>query len=425
MSGLHIGYLTGEYPRATDTWIQREIAALRRQDIEVTTFSIRRPGSEHLVGPEQEEGQATTTYLLEQITPARLLRDHVKRLLANPRRYLGTLELAWRTKRPGIRGGLYQLFYFAEAVVLASEVRKRRIDHLHNHLGDSSCTVAMLAGHLGGFPFSFTLHGPAIFFEPYTWRLDEKIKRSAFTACISHFCRSQAAIFAPDFTDKLHIVHCGIEPERLTAVKHEGRATRMLFVGRIALDKGIEVLIDALAELRERHRDLTLTVVGDGPRREFLERLCARRSLADSITFIGSKNQDEVAKLLMDHDIFVLPSFAEGVPVVLMEAMGAGLPVVATYVGGMTELVDDEVSGFLVRPFDQPQLVRRIEQLIDDPALRERMGQAGRAAVLADFVSAAEATRLARLITDHRLGVRSAVRPDPSAGPGLARADLT
>ncbi|MDH4280771.1 MAG: glycosyltransferase, partial [Acidimicrobiia bacterium] len=118
-------------------------------------------------------------------------------------------------------------------------------------------------------------------------------------------------------------------------------------------------------------------------------------------------------------DIFVLPSFAEGVPVVLMEAMGAGLPVVATYVGGMTELVTDEATGFLVRPFDRDQLIARIEQLIDDPELRQRMGQAGRSAVLADFVSAAEATRLARLITDHRLGVASAVRPElpPASEP--------
>ncbi len=411
MSGLHIGYLTGEFPRATDTWIQREIAALRHQDIEVTTFAVRRPGPEHLVGPEQQQGQSTTTYLLEQVTPARLVSDHLKHLVKSPRRYLATLKLAWQTKRPGIRGGLYQMFYFAEAVVLVAEVQKRKIDHLHNHFGDSSCTVAMLAAELGRFPFSFTLHGAGIFFEAYTWRLDEKIKRSAFTACISHFCRSQAAIFAPEYTDKLHIVHCGIEPERLTPVRHEGRGNRLLFVGRISAGKGLEVLIDSMAELRTRHDDLTLTVVGDGPHRGVLERLCHRRSLADHVTFTGSKNQDEVAKLLADHDIFVLPSFAEGVPVVLMEAMGAGLPVVATQVGGLTELVDDGVSGFLVRPFDHTQLIDRIERLVADPELRERLGRAGRAAVLADFVSAEEATRLARLITDHRVGVVSPVRP--------------
>lgn len=411
MSGLNIGFLTGEYPRATDTWIQREIAALRRQNIEVTTFSIRRPGPEHLIGPEQQEGQASTNYILEQITPARLVANHTKQFLRAPRRYLDTLRLAWATKRPGIRGGLYQLFYFAEAAVLASEVQRRKINHLHNHFGDSSCTVAMLAAELGRFPFSFTLHGHAIFFEPHTWRLDEKIKRAAFTACISHFCRSQAAIFAPDFTEKLHIVHCGIEPDRLTPVVHQGRGNRILFVGRITAGKGIEVLFDAMVALRDHHPDLTLTVVGDGPRRVALEQRCRGAGMADTVAFVGSKNQDEVAKLLADHDVFVLPSFAEGVPVVLMEAMGAGLPVVATHVGGMTELVDDGESGYLVRPFDHEQLAERIEQLIVDPELRAAMGSAGRSKVLADFVSTTEAKRLARLITDNRLGVETAVRP--------------
>ncbi len=421
MSGLRIAYLTGEYPRATDTWIQREIAALRRADIEVTTFSIRRPGAEHLVGPEQEDGQATTVYVLERTRPGRLLFDHMRWLVRSPRRYIDTLRLAWRTRRPGLRGGVYQLFYFAEAGVLAADVQRRRINHLHNHFGDSSCTVAMLAAELGRFPFSFTLHGHAIFFEPYTWRLDEKIKRAAFTACISHFCRSQAAIFAPEHTDKLHIIHCGIEPERLTPVEHRDRGARLLFVGRITSGKGIDVLIDALPRLRDRHPDVTLTIVGDGPQRATLEQQCRRMDLTESVTFAGSRNQDEVAKLLTDHDIFVLPSFAEGVPVVLMEAMGAGLPVVATQVGGMTELVDDGHSGFLVRPFDGEQLASRIEELIDDPSLRSRMGQAGRARVLADFVSNDEAQRLARLITNHRLGAVSAVRPQLPAVRSVSR----
>ncbi len=415
MSGLSIGYLTGEYPRATDTWIQREVAALRHQGINVSTFSIRRPGQEHVIGPEQQEGQATTTYLLEQVTPTRLLGDHARRLTRSPRRYLSALRLAWRTKRPGLRGGLYQLFYFAESAILATEVERRRIDHLHNHFGDSSCTVAMLASEMGGFPYSFTLHGHSIFFEPYTWRLDEKIRRSAFTACISHFCRSQAAMFAPEYTDKLHIVHCGIEPERLTPADHEGPGQRLLFVGRLTAGKGIEVLLEAILALRGRLPDLTLTVVGDGPRRSDLENQSRARGLADHVSFVGAKNQDEVAKLLTDHDIFVLPSFAEGVPVVLMEAMGAGLPVVATQVGGMTELIDDGISGFLVRPFDAEQLGDRVQQLVVDADLRQRMGRAGRAKVLADFVSAEEATRLARLITDHRLGVHSAVRPQLTA----------
>ena len=408
---LRIGYLTGEYPRATDTWIQREIAGLRNRGVDVSTFSVRRPGPEHLVGPEQREGQAETTYLLEQVKSGGLLSAHVRALTRSPRRYLNGLRLALRTKRPGFRGGLYQFFYFAEAVVLAEEARRRRVDHLHNHLGDSSCTVAMLASEVSAIPFSFTLHGPGIFFEPYTWRLDEKISRAAFCACISHFCRSQAAIFAPASTEKLHIVHCGVEPHRLVQVQHSGSGSKLLFVGRIATVKGIEVLLDAIGSLRTAHPDLHLTVVGDGPERPRLEKEAAERGLSEAVAFVGAKSQAEVAELLAVHDVFVLPSFAEGVPVVLMEAMGSGLPVVATHVGGMTELIDDEVNGFLVRPFDADQLATRIGELVADPQLRQRLGDAGREKVLDEFVSADEAARLASLITAHRDGLPAAVRP--------------
>jgi glycosyltransferase involved in cell wall biosynthesis len=408
---LRIGYLTGEYPRATDTWIQREISGLRDREFEVTTFSVRRPSAEHMVGPEQREGQETTVYLLEQLKGGRVLAAHIRSLLSSPSRYVRGLKLAWETKRAGFRGALYQLFYFAEAVVLAREVKSRQIDHLHNHLGDSSCTVAMLASEIGGFPFSFTLHGPGIFFEPHTWRIDEKIRRSAFCVCISHFCRSQAAIFAPESTEKLHIIHCGVEPQRLSPVNHTGRGSRLLFVGRIATVKGIEVLYNALVSLRDEHPDIQLTVVGDGPERSRLEGEATRRGLDQVVSFVGSKSQGEVAALLGEHDVFVLPSFAEGVPVVLMEAMGAGLAVVATHVGGMTELIDDEVNGFLVRPFDVTGLSTRIGQLITDPSLRQALGQAGRKSVLSDFVSADESSRLATLIENHRNGVESGVRP--------------
>jgi glycosyltransferase involved in cell wall biosynthesis len=411
-----IAYLTGEYPRATDTWIQWEIAGIRNQGIEVTTFSVRRPGPEHLVGPEQRDGQAETVYLLERARSAGLLSAHAGTLVRSPGRYLSGLRLAWRTKRPGFRGGLYQLFYFAEAVVLARALQAEQVEHLHNHLGDSSCTVAMLSSEISGIPFSFTLHGHSIFFEPYTWRIDEKIRRSAFCACISHFCRGQAAIFAPDATDKLHIVHCGVELDRLRPVEHDGRGPRLLFVGRIATVKGIEVLLDAIVSLRPQHADLRLTVVGDGPDRGRLEQLASERGLGDAVSFVGSKSQSEVAELLAEHDVFVLPSFAEGVPVVLMEAMGAGLPVVATQVGGVTELIEDGTNGLLVRPFDTEGLAERVGLLVADPELRRQLGQAGRKTVMTDFVSADEAARLATLIANHHAGIASAVRPalDPS-----------
>lgn len=409
---MKIAYLTGEFPRTTDVWIQREVDGLRAEGFEVQTFSVRRPDESHMVGPEQQAARAGTTYLLDRARSPRLLLAHLGLLARSPSRYLAALKLAWATGRPGLRGGLYQAVYFLEAGLLAATLRRRRIDHLHNHLGDSSCTVAMLASELSDIPYSFTLHGPGIFFEAHTWRLDEKLARAAFVSCISRFCRSQAAIFAPDHAERFHVVHCGVEPARLDPVHHRGVGRRIVFVGRIIRAKGVEVLLDAVESLRAEHEDLVVTVVGDGPDRPLLESMASRRGLAPMVDFVGAKSRDEVAKILGESDVFVLPSFAEGVPVVLMEAMGAGLPVIATYVGGMTELIEDETNGLLIQPLDDRQLADAIGRLLVDPELRRRLGRAGRRTVEDEFSSAREATRLGRLFRRSAQGLPSPVRPE-------------
>ncbi|MGB5758962.1 MAG: glycosyltransferase, partial [Acidimicrobiales bacterium] len=412
MSGPRIAYMTGEYPRATDTFIQREVAALRADGFTVDTFSVRRPGAEHLTGPEQRQGQATTTYLLELARPAALLRAKLTILAANPMGFLRGFALAWRTRRPGIRGTIFQLIYFVEALLLADQVRSRGLGHIHNHFGDSSCTVSMLAAELAGVPYSFTLHGSGIFFEARTWRLDEKLNRAAFCACISHFTRSQAAIFAaPEAMDHLHLIHCGVEPDKLTPITHRDDARRLIFVGRVVEQKGLGDLFQSLVSLADRAPKLSLTIVGDGPDRVTLERQAADLGLADRVTFVGSKSQSEVAALLPTADIFVLPSYAEGVPVVVMEALGSEMPVVATFVGGMAELVEDGVTGYLVRPGDPDQLADRIERLLGDRGLRQRMGKAGRDKVVNEFDSAAEARRLGVLFTNLYNGAPSPIRP--------------
>lgn len=416
MNSARVGYLTGEFPRTSDTFIQREVAALRANGTEVETFAVRRPGPEHLTGPEQREGQATTTYLLEVAKGPALPRAHAKALLKRPRRYLQGLALAWATKRPGIKGAIFQLIYFVEAVVLADELSRREITHLHNHFADSSCTVAMLASEVSGIPYSFTLHGSAIFFEAQTWQLGTKLDRAAFCACISHFTRSQGAIFAAAETmERLHVVHCGVEPDRLSEVAHSGEATSLIFVGRVVEAKGLGVLFQSMIGLTSDHPDLHLTIVGDGPDRAKLEREAADRGLADNVTFVGSKSQAEVAELLTEADLFVLPSYAEGVPVVVMEALGSGVPVVSSFVGGMAELVEDGVNGFLVAPGDADQLADRIDRLVTDGELRASMGKAGRAKVIAEFDSGIEARRLSALFADSANGIPSDVRPAPAA----------
>ncbi|MBR8832365.1 MAG: glycosyltransferase [Chlorogloea purpurea SAG 13.99] len=397
---MRIAYLTGEYPRATDTFIQREVAALRDRGVEVHTFSIRRTGDEHIVGPEQQAERERTFYILPP-NPLLLLLVHLQLLFSSPQRYFSALKLAWSTRQHGLKGTLYQFFYFAEAGLLVHQVQKRGIEHLHNHIATSSCTVAMLAAQLGGFTYSFTLHGPHVFFEPYRWRLDEKIRRALFVSCISHFCRSQAMLFStPENWPRLHIVHCGVEPKVFNMVTHEQNSKRLLYVGRLAPEKGVPILLESMVTLKDQHPEAVLTLVGDGSYRSQLETLSIELGIGDNVKFVGYKSGSEVREYLQQTDVFVLPSFAEGVPVVLMEAMAAGVPVVATGIAGVGELVEDRISGYLVRPGDTVSLTDGIVSLLNDAPLRSRMGAAGREKVETQFNIESEVDRLYSILKD-------------------------
>ena len=413
-----IAYLTGEYPRATDTFIQREVAGLRALGFDVQTCSVRRTGKEHIVGPEQESEQARTFHVLETTAhPIKSLKAHARALKA-PARYLRALRLAWDTAPKGVRGRAYNLIYFAEAVALADHLKAKGVRHVHNHIAKSSCTLTMLTNAVSDIPFSFTMHGPDIFFAPEHWRLDEKIARAAFVSCISDFCRSQGMFFSErDHWDKLHIVHCGIDPDRYETLG-ERKGNRLLFIGRLAAVKGVPVLLRALKKAREPRPDLHLTLIGDGPERRDLEAEAAALGLADAITFAGYCSQSEVADALRETDCLVLPSFAEGVPVVLMEAMAARVPVVATLVGGVSELVKDGESGRLVPPGNPDIFAEAILQVLADEDTRRRMGEAGRKKVVEEFDIREEAKRLGVLIAS---SVRGAARPPKRPGTELPR----
>lgn len=396
-----IAYLTGEYPAVSHTFILREVEALRALGRSVTTCAIRRTGPEHRQGAAESAAAASTFYVLEAAqNPVRLLAAQIA-ALRTPRRYGAALALAWRTRPPGLKALLWQMFYFLEATVLARHLQAQGIAHLHNHFGNSSGSVAMLTSVLSGIPFSYTMHGPAIFFEPHHWRIDEKIARARFVACISHFCRSQGMIFSdPVHWDKLKIIHCGVRPDRYgrTAGHAAGGAgKRIIFVGRLAAVKGVPVLLEAFARARATHPEAELVLVGDGAERPRITARAADLGLGSSVRFAGYLTQDQVADELAQADIFALPSFAEGVPVVLMEAMATGLPVIATRIAGIGELVEEGASGFLVPPGDVDTLADRLCALLADAGQRSAMGQLGRACVVEEFDIAQEAARLDRL----------------------------
>lgn len=404
---MKIAYFTGEYPRATDTFIQREVSHLRKHGLEIKTFSVRQPSSDHLVGEEQHAEQAQTVYLLP-LNPFFLLWCHLSCLLINPGSYWQGVKLAWQTSQPGVKGGLYQFFYFLEAGVLAYKIRCQGIWHIHNHISTSSCTVAMLAAKVRGGTFSFTMHGPHIFFEPYRWRLDEKIRQAQFVSCISNFCRSQGMLFvSPEHWPKLRIIHCGVEPKLFTSVKHVGQGNRLLYVGRLAAMKGLPVLFEALEQLIEHCPNVKLTIVGDGSEREEIKAFAHSLKLDSHVNFVGYKSQSAVREYLQESDILVLPSFAEGVPVVLMEAMAAGVPVVTTQVAGVPELVAHNHSGWLVPPGDVAALKEGLIALIDNSELRNRLGATGQTKVSEEFNINTETKKLADIFQQDMINIQS------------------
>lgn len=388
-----IAYLTGHYPKASHTFIQREIASLRKEGAEVLTFAMRRPGKADLIGPEEIAAEAETFYVVEALkNPVTLLKAHAGLLARAPGRWFRTLGLAYKTARPGMKGAIKQLAYFLEAGIIAQKLQADGAAHLHNHFADSSANVAMLSAALADIPFSFTLHGPAELFEPESWHLGEKIARAAFTVCISDFARSQAMLFSdPIHWNRLKIIHCGVDPSRYDVpppVAKQG--LDLLFVGRLTQIKGLRVLFEALDTVRATHPDVTLTLVGDGDDRAHAE---AEAKRLGGVTLLGFQSQAEVAEALARSDALVLPSFAEGVPVVLMEAMASARPVICTQVAGVSELVEHGRSGFIVPPGNADRLAKAIVDLAETGD-RAAMGEAGRAKVRAEFSNDTEAARL-------------------------------
>ncbi len=406
-----IAYFTGRYPEVSLTFILREVEALRARGAEVVTCSLQRtPAAQH-PGPA-EKAAAASTFNVQQAArnPMTLLAAQAY-AVTRPARYFRALALAWRTRSPGLKAALYQIFYFVEATLLARHLEREKIEHLHNHFVFGSATVAMLASELTDIPFSFTLHGPADLFEPYRWALQEKTARAAFVATISNYARSQLMFFSdPEDWHKIRIVHCGVDPTRYDGppADRQDDELHLLFVGRIDPVKGLRVLLEAVEQLVPEFPGLRLTLVGDGPDRTAIE--AAAAPLGAHVRFTGHLSQEAVAAEMRNCDICVLPSFAEGVPVVLMEAFASVRPVVATQVAGVGELVEDGTSGFLVPPGDADSLAERIRMLARDPGLRRRMGTAGRETVKAHFDSMAEAGRLLALFCGQDGG---AIRPEP------------
>ena len=270
--------------------------------------------------------------------------------------------------------------------MLARRLRADGVRHLHNHFANSAATVGLLAARLADVPWSLTLHGISETDYPAGLLLADKITAARFVACVSRFGMAQAMrITLPDQWPKLTLVRCGIDLTALPSPASRGAsAPYIVCVGRLSSEKGHAGLLTAIASLH-RDRPVHLLLVGDGPSEASLRQQVGREGLGDVVTFAGRLDELATLRAIAGAELLVLPSFMEGLPVVLMEAMALGVPVIASRVAGIPELVRDGESGLLFDPTDWSALAIAIGRLLDDRSLRERLAAAGRARVAAEF----------------------------------------
>jgi colanic acid/amylovoran biosynthesis glycosyltransferase len=386
---MRIAYICSRYPSISHVFILREVLALRRRGAQIDTFTVRRAGDDQLLSRVDREEDART-FTIVPPDPANLVRAHATALLTRPRRYLSTLRRAIELRGAGPRSLLWQVFYFGEAAIVWQECRRRGIRHIHAHHANVGSDVALLAAHLGGrgWSWSFTMHGSTEFFDVREHRLPQKVELAGFVVCVSHHGRSQLMTHVgTEHWDKLRVVHCGVDVQRFAPVERDGGAPpEILTVGRVVPVKGQSLLVESIAALRERGVEARLTIVGDGPELPALRELARRLGVEGSVSFEGAVGQDEIRRYYERADVFALPSFAEGLPVVLIEAMASGLPVVASRITGIPELVEEGRSGLLVVPGDGDDLAAALARMIEaGPEARAAMGAAGRERVVEQF----------------------------------------
>jgi len=393
---LRVGYLVNRYPAVSHSFIRREIAGVEALGIEVVRFSIRGVPESELVDPADRAERERTQVVLSGAVG--LLFAMLGQALLHPIRFLRAFGTAWSV---GARSGrrLVHLAYLAEACRLRSWLRRDSVTHLHAHFGTNPATVALLCRILGGPPYSFTVHGPEEFDRPEALGLDEKIRLAEFVVAISEFGRSQLMRWTPtpQWT-KLHVVRCGVDAEFLEkdGVPPPPDRPRLVCVGRLCGDKGQLLLVEAAGRLAREGREFEIVLVGDGDLRAGLEEKIRSLGLAGRVVLRGWLDGAGVRREIADARALVLPSFAEGLPVVIMEALAMGRPVLSTYIAGIPELVRPGVNGWLVTAGAVDELVDRLREILDAPAARlAELGRAGRAAVAERHDARREAARLA------------------------------
>lgn len=405
MKKFRIAYLVSRYPAISHTFILREVCSLRNLNFDVQVASINSPDRQRSQLTATEADEAASTFYVKAAGVFGALKAHSYTLLTRPWRYLRGLFFALQLGDMDLRKMLYGFLYFVEAVIIGHWMRKHQLQHLHVHFANAASTVGLIVKHIFPISFSFTMHGPEEFYNVGSYYITEKILHADFICCISYFARSQLMMLSPPiYWKKFEICPLGVDTTVFQARPFREKADplEILCVGRLVPVKGQFTLLEALSLLTSQGRRVRLRLVGDGPDRTRLEEVVLRRKLINHVMFEGAVNQDHILNLYRNADIFVLASFAEGLPVVLMEAMAMEIPCVTTHITGVPELIRSGEEGILVSPSDAEMLAKSIALLMDMPELRRQLGKAGRKRVARDYELKRNMERLADVF-QHRL----------------------
>jgi len=400
---MRIAYLTNQYPKISHTFIRREIDAVLRADshLEVFRYSIR-PTPDRLLDPADLAEQQITDVVLSHGFVSLLLAT-LKVFLTRPLKFLKTFLLAIRLGKSASHGCLWHLFYLAEAAWLLLRFQSQQITHVHVHFGTNPATVALLCRVLGGPTYSFTVHGPEEFDRPESLHLRTKIEHCSFVVAVSSFGRSQLCRWSA-FRNwhKIEIVRCGLPTEDLDQIVMPIEENqRLVCVGRLSEQKGQFLLVEGAKILRDSGLNFELVLVGDGELRSEIENLVASSGLQNCVRLIGWQTSQQVRGWLAKSRAFVLPSFAEGLPVSIMEAFAAGRPVVSTFIAGIPELVRSGENGWLVPAGSSEALAAALKDVLQSSIGElEEMGSRGRASVRQYHRADNEASKLAQLFAN-------------------------
>ncbi len=393
---MKIAYFVNQYPKVSHSFIRREIQALERQGFDIQRIAVH--GWDEPLPDEADQLElARTRYIMRRGLFA-LVLPTLRMLVRSPERFWRAICVAVKLARESDRSLPYHLVYLAEACCIVPWMEAFGATRIHAHFGNNPTEIAMLAFILGGPPYSFTIHGPTEFFIPLS--LKEKIGQSAFVVAVSSYGRSQLFLNAQRIHwPKINVVRCGLEKafhEHPAVIVAE--PARLVCIGRLCKEKGQVLLIDAVARLAAKGIRLQLVLVGDGPLRKTIEALIATHDLAHAVRITGWISGDAVRSEILAARALVLPSFAEGLPVVLMEALALRRPVLTTYVAGIPELIKHGENGWLIPAGSVNDLADALEDCLSrSPEDIRRMGDSGHDLVIARHSVDVEAAKLGAL----------------------------